>query len=288
MHPGSPSTTPRRSRQTLNRTVLALVVATALGVLAPLPVDADRASAGKAARQPLRLIFNEAIATGSPFATLANAGSARLRVHVTTEYDGTLTRGRGRTGGRNGAVRTPHHDPSGNAPRAVIRVVDARGRDNLDPGNDAFTFGADIRLDRVSEDLDTGSYDNGDNVVQRGLFGARSQYKLQVDHQRATCRVRGSAGTVAVTSKQVIRPRTWYRLRCTRTDDAVVISVTSWDDAGTPSTLSTSLRGVTGSLATDSQSLPLTVGGKLTSAGDFVPSTDQFNGLVDNVILRIS
>jgi hypothetical protein len=263
------------------------MLASAVSLSGALPAGAEPTPVAKAARQPLRLLFNEAAPASGSFSTLVNSGSARLQIRVAKAYGGVLTRGRSRTGGANRALRTPRHDAAATAPRAVIKVVDSRGPDNLDPGAANFTFGADVLLDRVSQDVSEGSYDNGDNVVQRGLFGAVSQYKIQLDHEQATCRVHGSAGTVVVTSRRQIVPGTWYRVRCARTGTAVSIAVTSWRADGEPLTTSDTASGATGSLRPEAQSVPLTVGGKLTSSGEFVSSTDQLNGRVDNVVVRI-
>jgi hypothetical protein len=276
----------RSHRLAVGRAIAIIVMAAGVGLSASVPIDAVATPVYKGARQPLRLLFNEASPVGG-FTNLVNSGSAHLRVRVKAAFGGTLVRGRARTGGSNGAVRTPRHDASETAPRAVVEVTDRDGRDSLNPSTDAFTFGADVRLDRTSEDDSAGSYDNGDNLVQRGLFDADSQYKIQLDHDRATCRIQGSDGAVAVTSRVQIKPRTWYRVRCSRSGQTVSIAITSWDRDGGRSTVSNTARGATGSLRPDARSVPLSVGGKLTPEGAIVASTDQLNGRIDNVIVRI-
>jgi hypothetical protein len=272
-----------RARHVL--TVVAL--GSVLPLAASLSAHASPAPVDKAVRQPLRLTFNDAAPMGASLTTLANSGSARLHIEVTAANGGTLTRGQSRAGGSSGAGRTPRHDASADAPRAVIAVVDEHGRDNLNPSTSNFTFGADVRLDKLSENDSAGSFDNGDNLVQRGLFDSDSQYKIQLDHDRATCRVRGADGAVSVSSRQPIKPATWYRVRCSRSLSAVSIAITWWDRDGVPTTVSNSATGETGNLRPDSRSVPLSIGGKLSPDGALVASTDQLNGRIDNVIVRI-
>lgn len=57
-------------------------------------------------------------------------------------------------------------------------------------------------------------------------------------------------------------------------------------DDGTPTVVSRSATGPTGDMAPSRPTVPLSVGGKLSAHGEPVTSTDQLNGLVDNVILR--
>jgi hypothetical protein len=59
------------------------------------------------------------------------------------------------------------------------------------PGSRDFEFGAGFSLDTKS----TGDHaDNGDNLIQRGLFGDKAQYKIQVDKGKVSCRIKGSGG----------------------------------------------------------------------------------------------
>jgi hypothetical protein len=123
---------------------------------------------------------------------------------VAARHGGTLGEGAGRDGaGSNRAVRFPAHSAATDAPRAVVRVV-PEGPDALDPGTGRFESGADVVLDATSESGAVGSTDNGDNLVQRGLFDDLSQYKVQLDARRPSCRVKGSAGTVFVTASMSV------------------------------------------------------------------------------------
>jgi hypothetical protein len=272
----------------------ALVASAALALAASTVVAAGSADAGpgsgsgiaKAApAAALRLNFDGTDFSGSA-PVIPNLGSATLDVAVVTMSGGQIAPGQPRVRPAvNKAIRTPAHDASPAAPRAVVRVVDGQGADDLDPGKGAFVFGADFALDAVSESHHNGSLDNGNNLVQRGLFNNVSQYKIQVDGTAITCRVKGRAGVALVTSPMPIAAGRWYRVRCERDANRVTLSVTRWQ-SGRPVTVVTTATARTGLLTPAASTVPLSVGGKLSATGALVPATDQFNGRVDNVILR--
>jgi hypothetical protein len=134
----------------------------------------------------------------------------------------------------------------------------------------------------------SGSTDNGDNVVQRGLYGNRSQYKIQVDGRRPSCRVKGSSGAVMVTSTVALSSGTWYRLICTRSGSTVSLQVTRYTSTGSvASTTMSSASGATGTVRAPSWSQPISAGGKLNARGEVARDSDQFNGRLDNIVLVI-
>lgn len=258
----------------------------------PPPTTTTTATSTTTTRPPtagtdlIRLSFDEAPPAGGTYTSFTNRGSAAVAISVASRHGGTLGAGAGRDGaGGNGAVRFPAHSAATDAPRAVIRVV-PEGQEVLDPGAGRFEFGADVVLDATSESGAVDSTDNGDNLVQRGLFDDVSQYKVQLDARRPSCRVKGTAGAVFVTAPVTAEPGRWYRVRCVRDGSTVSIAVTTWADDGTPTVVSRSATGPTGDMAPSRPTVPLSVGGKLSAHGEPVTSTDQLNGLVDNVILR--
>jgi hypothetical protein len=222
------------------------------------------------------------------YTTFTNTGAAALRISVITDGGGALVDGRPRidpTSDR--AVRYPKHDADVDAPHAVIQVVDRRGADDLDPGTQRFRFGADFNLDDVSEDAAPGGRDNGDNLIQRGLFNQPAQYKIQLDHRIATCRVKGSLGAVSVSSSvNPVVPGTWYRVRCVRVGDQLTLVVTRWQ-YGIPTKVSRSASGPIGVVSPPRRTIPVSVGGKLRRRGVIDQASDQFNGRIDNVIIRV-
>ncbi len=217
---------------------------------------------------------------GETVNVVANAGTAVVRTDVVTVDRGRVAAARPTRSGT--AMRLPVFNGQTAPPRAVLRVSPAGSDDSLDPGQSRFVFGADFRLDGVS----AGSrVDNGDNLVQRGLYDATTQYKIQVDGRRPMCRIKGAAGIVQVASSRTVRPDVWYRVRCLRRPDSVQLTVTELDAKA--AAVRSQRSGTTGSLTPAAYGVPLSVGGKLTAAGRIAPSTDQFNGVVDNVLLSI-
>ncbi len=221
--------------------------------------------------------------TGRAVSGLVNIGTLPVTVDVARLDGGTARVDRDRVG--DAAVRLPAHQAGSTMPRAVVRVKhQASSGDPLAPGSRDFAFGASFNLDRVS----TGSkIDNGNNVMQRGTWGA-SQYKLQVDDDRVTCRVSGSRGAVFVRSWITVEPGRWYDARCARSGTSVALSVKEHLDGGKTRTSRSAKWGSTGYLSWSNRSTPLSIGGKLTASGHVVRgSTDQFNGIISDPMLDI-
>jgi hypothetical protein len=186
------------------------------------------------------------------------------------------------------AASFPGFDAAVDAPVAAVLIKSRGTDDDLDPGDRDFSYGADVRLDPTSESDEAGSSDNGNNVVQKGLYLDSAQYKLQVDHGFASCRVAGSAGDLSVKSTVAARPDDWYRLTCARTADSLTVSVADLDAEGTETVDKQSVSGATGEVDTATQSTYLSVGAKIDARGVIPASaSDQFNGLVRSVFVEI-
>lgn len=172
-------------------------------------------------------------------------------------------------------------EPASSDGVAAVKV-DPPDPDTFSPGKRTFTFGADIALSGGGDGDDAGA-----NVVQRGLFSDSGQYKLQVDAGVPSCRVAGTEGDVLVKSGAALSPGSWHRVRCTRTDDAVTLTVQPWevDEWGDAETFSRS--GSIGAVELSSTT-PLSVGAKLSAAGSLVPTRpDQYRGLIDSVVVEV-
>ncbi len=208
-----------------------------------------------------------------------------LLAGVVASGGGRVTEAPSRTGSGGPAMRFPAFDPSARGPRAAVVTRSATARDVLDPGTDDFSFGATVQLDAANEQA--GSSDNGNNVLQRGLFGARSQYKIQIDERRPSCRVKGPLGAVLVTSKTTVTPGRWYGLACSRSGDTITLTVTRWTADGTPRIDVATATRPTGDLRPTVASLPLSVGAKVEDNGALTTSPDQFNGVIDDPFVRI-
>ena len=170
------------------------------------------------------------------------------------------------------AVQFPAYVRSGTYPRAVVRLAQTSG-DALSPGSSDFEYGAVFRLNALSSGR---SIDNGNNLFQRGLYADRAQFKLQIDHGYPSCLVKGSAGRVFAKSSVKVTPDTWYRATCSRVGSRVTVAVTRY---GAATTVTKGVSGSSGTL-TFGSSVRASIGGKLTSSGAVVSSTDQFNGAV--------
>lgn len=187
-------------------------------------------------------------------------------------------------------------------------MVDTAGVDDLSPGTAAFRFGADLKLD-AGPTAAPDTYDDGDNVIQRGLAGSPEQftdrgdqYKLEVDNRIPACTIAGETGpgvsssfTVSV-ADAVGFPTTgigstWYRVRCLR-GNATTLRVKVWrlKKDGTPGTYYTRARTdipANLDITMNDPATPLSVGVKLADATTIHPPTwscDQFNGLIDNAV----
>jgi hypothetical protein len=254
----------------------ALGVAALLALASAPGCDAPRPDA-------LRLDFEGAGAIGDAAWTATNRGSADVDIAVATLDGGRAREDAGRTGGRS--IRLPAHDPWAPAPRAAFTVTPTGGSDGLDPGTGPFEFGADVRIDATSATVASSSVDDGDNLVQRGLWGDPAQWKLELDRHRPGCRIKGRSGTVSVTGTTLAAGR-WYRIRCRRSGDEVTLTVGRWGADGTLVEQRWRASGPTGSLRPSSPSTPLSVGGKALAGGRLEPATDQCNGRIDEVVVR--
>ena len=166
--------------------------------------------------------------------------------------------------GRGSALQFPDvcDEPTG-CPMALVEVTPAAA---LEPGSGPFSWGASVRL-APSATTD------GSNVVQQGRFGSEGgQWKLQVDGDEGmpSCRVRGEAGALVVTSTVSVADDAWHRVVCHRDDDGLSIAVDG-EVVREP--------GPTGALASAE---PIRVGSPGVNDGD-----DQFSGQVDDVFLEL-
>ena len=211
---------------------------------------------------------------------LASSGSAAVTTRIASAEDGAVVAVNRRGAGR--AARFEPFDDDPPAPLAVLVIEPEGDSDPFAPGTAPFSFGADLKLDDTSEGTDV---DDGNNLFQRGLYDDDAQFKMQVDSERVSCRVSGSAGSVVVAADFDLRTGRWYRARCTRKDRTVVLRLVRRTSDGVVRHR-WSRTGDIGKLAF-SGAPPISVGGKITATGEVVESSsDQFNGRVDNVFFR--
>jgi hypothetical protein len=207
--------------------------------------------------------------------------SSDVRVAVSSAAGGEVLPGPDRSESGH-SLRLEPFRADRSAQPAVVVVEALGGDDPTDPGRGDFSFGAEFVLDAHHGSSST---DNGDNLVQRGLFGEDAQYKIQLDDARPSCRVNGSEGSVTVRAAERVETGEWYRVRCRRTGDEVSLRVVTSFGEGRE------LRdyvehGRTGSVSFAGGG-PFSIGGKVDKDGDVLTAdSDQFNGLVDDVFFR--
>ena len=281
----------RRIEHRLSGTLLSTVAAV-LTIVAPPAI-----ATALAAVEVVRLNFDVGT-VGQPVPAIPNLGvEPDIAVSVVTS-NGAVVVATGRTG--NGrAIDTPTHDGASNGARGVIKVVDSDVSDGdaLSPGLATFTFGADFKLDAINAST---SYDNGNNLIQRGLYGSGDQYKLQVDNTtegpKASCALQQKISATetlnaTVTSSVIIDHALWYRVRCTRQGTTLKIVVTPYNADGTPQTAvpnsKPNIPAIDLTWPTTAPIVPMSIGGKLNANGTISGSSDQFNGLIDNAVFIV-
>lgn len=229
-----------------------------------------------------------AVPESTPYGSVLNTLDELVGAPVTTDV-ARIDGGALRAGPVRGTRRTmdfPAYSSSSAEPRAVVRVTPTpNSSDVLAPGWGDFEFGADFRKDEISSGT---TVDNGDNVIQRGLWSDPAQYKIEVDNARPACRIKGSAGSVRVRASSSISSSLWYRVRCARVGNTVRLTVVEYRTDGATRVMRYERSGGLGQLVWPKAQTPLSVGGKLAANGAIIRSaTDQFNGLVSNPVLII-
>ena len=277
---------PGRRRSGRVATAVALAGVVSVGALAlsacggpTAATESTEAMTVTPVRGELVLEFDEGLsAEGDSMERIQSSGTATLRIGVSTAGGGFLERVEGRSGY---AVRTPAFTATGKTPAAVL-VIKPRGADQLSPGTRPVRWGIDMMLDEEQGDAPA---DNGDNLLQRGLFDHQAQIKLQIDHDVPSCRVRGSEGEALVVAETAVERGVWYRLACQLRGDELSLTVGL---PGRPAPQRWSVPASVGSIEFR-RSEPVAIGGKVDRRGNIQPrDTDQFNGLLDNVYLDIS
>ncbi|CAM3363034.1 LamG domain-containing protein [Nocardioides dubius] len=228
--------------------------------------------------QALFLDFEELTAEyDSVVPSVQNLGSASVRTAITTFSGGRvrLTPSPGGVG-----VRFPAWGDGSSAAAALV-VWDQQ--DALSPGEKEFRFGAQVMLDPESEGS---SSDNGDNLMQRGLFTDETQVKIQLDHGVPSCRVAGDGGELLAKAETAVERGRWYSVDCERNVKGLRLRVKPVEKDGGEDQV-VSVRGKTGQVQFPA-SVPLSVGAKVGPDGALMPSTtDQFNGAVDDVFFDV-
>ncbi len=266
----------QRTRSLVLVTTIAVAVSP---LLASVPAGADQArSPGARVARSVEMFLamdGGRQRTGDRVRAFGNSGRSNLRAVVASRRGGKAMRAR--SARRGWAVRMPAASSTGVPPRAAIIVTNRGRRDLLAPRTRAFRFGADYRLNRRSE----GARDDGDNLIQRGAFANRGQYKIELDNSRPRCRVKGTAGEAYAIAAQPLPRQRWYRAVCSRSGDTITLRV--WRLGRHRSTLvatSTDTRPI--GAVRFARSWPMSIAGRV-QLNRRIPAghNDAFNGVVD-------
>lgn len=265
------------ARAVLGTIGLGLVVA---GLMGCGPGRSDAEDAGTPRAYDLSVSLSSGHEAGSQVdgADLDVTGTGDPEASLLTENGGVV---RAATDPDTGpALRYPAYVASEEAPTAIFSVTSA-DPGWLQPGRESFSFGVDVALDTRSSGT---HHDNGDNLVQRGLFVDPTQFKLQADHHHPSCLVRGDEGMVLVVSPETLEPDRWYRLICAREGDEVSVTVARLENGKPVDPRTTTDSGEIGSV-TFPVDTPVSIGGKL--GPDHLPAaaTDQLNGTLARVFV---
>lgn len=214
---------------------------------------------------------------------VAQRGTAAVRTSWSRISGGRASRIAGPRG--TAAWNMPDFTTGAHYPRTVLVVRNAPGQDALSPGMQDFSWGADFQLDAVST-APTGP-DNGDNLLQRGLWGESAEFKAEADLRRASCAVHGTEGTLLVRAQMQAQPGKWYRMRCYRRADSLSVTVSELSDGSWGPAVSATVSGPVGAVRFPA-AMPIAVGGKIAADGALVRSaTDQLNGWIANPVVEI-
>lgn len=208
-----------------------------------------------------------------------------LAVEVVAAPGGRLQTVPGPTGAA-GAVLFPSVEESTQGRDAVLRVIAPDDSRVLEPGSADFWFGLDLQFPEATSSSDA---DNGDNLLQRGLFGDTGQLKLQADHGVPSCRVAGESGDVTVKADAPLPTGPWFRVRCQRTAGQVTLYVGEVDASGTVEAWRHwTEEGPTGEIDFPDPAPAVSIGGKLNPQGGLVEDApDQFNGALTHVVYGV-
>ncbi len=252
------------------------------GVTRRPPPDEDPLEPVLSDSSPVLLIdFEDVAVRAGEIVGVPADGSASVTVGLVAAGNGSLVPVPDPEGGT--AAGFPAHEAVEQGDLAALAVTPS-GSDTLSPGARDFAFGLDVLPASVSRT----DIDDGDNLMQRGLFGGAGQFKLQIDGGLPSCRVAGADGAVLVEATEAVPLDEWYRLRCERIGDRVDLFVGTFDDSGDVVWEAWSARGPTGEIRVGKPPATLSVGAKLNARRTLVvEAPDQFSGSLDRVVLVI-
>jgi hypothetical protein len=217
-------------------------------------------------------------------ATVTDSSGNDLHGTVLTGGGGTITSVRER-GDRflrfpGGSCTTPVTQPPSDlhCPQGIVQVPPS---ERFTPGDALFSFGAEVRLTHPP------APEAGQNVFQFGAAGAGlSQWKLQVDYGRPSCRWSDGTTTVLLSAGATdykLKPDTWYRVLCTRVSATLFQTLVIDVRTGRPALTAAHATAQLGPIAPTGT---VVIGGKRIRDTQSDVDTDQFHGDLDDVFYR--
>ncbi|WIM93865.1 LamG domain-containing protein [Actinoplanes oblitus] len=148
-------------------------------------------------------------------------------------------------------------------------LLEAPNDADLNPGTRNFRWAASVRVTQAQ-------LHGKANVMQKGLAGADSVWKLQLTGKtgRAQCAMtgKGTGQTFTATSARPLADGSWHKIVCERTATSLSISVD-----GNPGSRTT----IPATLSVDN-TMPLRIGGP-----NFGASSDMYHGQLDDVYIQL-
>lgn len=245
--------------------------------------------------------FNE-LATGTTLTTgstpprVAGTAAASVKVRIVAVNGGSATvQTLTSTTPANRLLRLPTDADVAAGKFFAVAVQNATSTEAMNIGYAPFSWQAEFSKDAVV------AGDDGDNVFQRG-FAGDTQWKLQADSAKVTCRLSSNVGTytTVITPSSSITPGVMYRAKCTRSlpatgtcsavDQGQKLALDlwrfsapdTWTKVETKTVCSAPMNITFGNVLT-----PVSVAGKVTSALQMASTGDQLSGRVDNIALTV-
>ncbi|MEU4557810.1 LamG-like jellyroll fold domain-containing protein [Actinoplanes sp. NPDC023936] len=245
----------------LNYSILALLAVPAS--VAALAAPAAVAAPGEVPPAGLVARYNfDGGATGGRVADLSGRGGPLTVRSANNGLIAFTTLGAGRIASFPGTCAAG----ATTCPKALLEAADDA---DLDPGARNFKWAASVRVTQAQ-------LSGNANVMQKGVAGTASQWKMQISGKagRAQCVMvaQGTGQKFTATSARPVADGSWHRVVCERAGTALSVSVDG--AAGNRVT-------VPATLAVDN-TMPLRVGGPNLQTGG-----DMYHGQIDDVYVQL-
>jgi hypothetical protein len=179
--------------------------------------------------------------------------------------DGGVVRYVPRGSGRAVVLPTRCSSNANRCPRVILEGGDDA---DLDPGTRAFRYGAHVRA--TSSQVGAGA-----NIMQKGVAGRGSQWKMQIGrrgHANCVLTGRGQPRAYLARSSAVVTDGRWHQITCRRAGSTLTILV----DGATSGSVAVPAN------VSVSNAKPMRLGGRALNG-----RSDQFGGSIDEVFATV-